>query len=168
MTPSVYVAVAGLQRVTPACAACGKPRFYTYTHIRSRTYARVLSAADVIRLAARCIATHTQVCFAMRFDNRYAVWAPIRVSKTAYRSAFNGRVNTLCETPLDLPSSGISSYLLLDVAAVLRRECGFLMHSLFPSLFSWKREQRFAIKFTDIFIRLRRWDNALRKSRKCV
>lgn len=103
------------------CSMWQAALLHMYIYIRSRIYARVLSAADVIRLVARRIATHSQVCFAMRFDNRYAVWAPIRVSKTAYRSAFNDRVNT-CETLLDVPSSGICSYLLLDVAAVLRRE----------------------------------------------
>lgn len=98
----------------------------THIHIHVHERTRVFWVQPMLlTLAARYIATHTQVCFAMRFDNRYAVWVPIRVSKTAYRSAFNGRVNTR-ETLLYL------RYLLLSATRrrgrITPRVC-FLMRS---------------------------------------
>lgn len=125
--------------------ACGLVESCTrMQHVVSRAFAHMIVNAPARACLERNqrhyvggeVHCNTQVCFAMRFDSRYAVCAPIRVSKTAYRSAFSGRVN-MRETP----RHSFLRYLFLS-ATQRRARITPLIHLLmrcFPFLFTEKK-----------------------------
>lgn len=135
--------------------ACGLVESCTrMQHVVSRAFAHMIASARAcsernqrhyVGGAAHC---NIQVCFAMRFDSRYAVCAPIRVSKTAYRSAFSGRVNTR-----ETPWHSFLRYLLLSTTQ--RRGHITRIYSLMRSFFLWKKNNAIVrFKSIDIFMRV--------------
>lgn len=128
-------------------------------HVVSRAFAHMIASVRAcpernqrhyVGGTAHC---NTQVCFAMRFDSRYAVCAPIRVSKTAYRSAFSDRVNTR-----ETPWHSFLRYLLLSATQRRGRitpRIRLLMRSFF-FIFVEKeqRDSTFQESLTYIFMRM--------------